>query len=414
MRYVVLGASAAGINGALTLRRLDSDSEIILVSEDEKVYSRCILHHYMEGIRTVERLNFTDTDWDKKYRITWKKGIRATEISAGKKCVRLSDGEELIFDKLLIATGAHSYIPTIPGIKNAGRVLGFRNLEDCERLMELAPESEHIVVMGAGLVGMDVVTGLLTFGKEISVIDMQDHMLPVQLDEKAAETYQKAYGERGVKQYYRIGVKQVVSGPEGMVKELVLSDERTIPCDLLVMTAGVRANVEFLEGSGVKTDRYGLIIDTCGKTNADGIYGAGDVTGRSPIWPAAVKQGIVAACNMAGQERKMTDFFASKSTMNFLEIPTMSLGIHDALDDSYEVEVMEDEKGNYRKIIHKDGKIYGALLQGDLSYSGVLTQLIRFKIDVSKVKKSLFAIDYSDFFHVQDNFEFRYEEGESL
>lgn len=410
MRYVVLGASAAGINGALTLRKLDPDSEIILVSEDERVYSRCILHHYMEGIRTVERLNFTEADWDKTYRITWKKGVRAQRLAPEKKCIELSDGEELIFDRLLIATGAHSFIPPIPGIKNARGILGFRNLEDCERLMELALKAEHIVVVGAGLVGMDVTTGLLHYEKDISVIDMQDHMLPIQLDERAAKTYQDAYEKRGVKQYYRTGVQEVISAEDGSLQELMLSDGRRIPCDLLIMTAGVRANVEFLEGSGVETDRYGLVIDETGQTSEKDIYGAGDVTGRSPIWPAAVKQGIVAGSNMAGVRRAMTDFFTSKSTMNFLGIPTMSLGVHEASDDSEQIEIMEDDKGNYRKIIHKNGRILGALLQGDLSYSGVLTQLIRLKIDVSKVKKPLFAVDYSDFFHVQDNFEFRYEE----
>mgnify|MGYP000070250712 FL=1 len=105
----------------------------------------------------------------------------------------------------------------------------------------------------------------------------------------------------------------------------------------------------------------------------------------------------------------MDDFFASKSTMNFLGIPTMSLGIPERPDDSYDV-VMEDKDGIYRKVIHKNGKIYGAILQGDLSYGGVLTQLIAGKIDVSKVKKPLFEIDYSDFFHTKENFEFYYEE----
>ena len=104
----------------------------------------------------------------------------------------------------------------------------------------------------------------------------------------------------------------------------------------------------------------------------------------------------------------MTDFFASKSTMNFLDIPTMSLGVPEKPDDTYE-EIVEDTGDQYRKVIHKGGTIYGAILQGDLAYGGVLTQLIARKIDVSRVKKPLFSIDYSDFFHTGDNFEFYYE-----
>ena len=86
----------------------------------------------------------------------------------------------------------------------------------------------------------------------------------------------------------------------------------------------------------------------------------------------------------------------------------MSLGINTPEDDSYQVDIEEDDKGNYKKVIHKDGIIYGAIIQGDLAYAGVLTQLIRRKIDISKVKKSIFRIDYSDFFNEKDNFEFQY------
>lgn len=110
----------------------------------------------------------------------------------------------------------------------------------------------------------------------------------------------------------------------------------------------------------------------------------------------------------------MTDFFASKSTMNFLGIPTLSLGINTRPDETYQEIIQETEGGEYKKIIFKDGHIYGAILQNDLAYAGVLTQIIRRNIDVSKVKKPVFKIDYSDFFHLNDNFEFMYEEQEKV
>jgi len=122
----------------------------------------------------------------------------------------------------------------------------------------------------------------------------------------------------------------------------------------------------------------------------------------------AVKEGMVAAANMAGQNRKMTDFFASKSTMSFLGIHTMSIGTVTPPDDSYRVDVY-DKNGVYKKVVSKDGVIVGALLQGDLAYGGVLQQMIARKIDVTRVKKPLFEIDYSDFFHEKANLEFAYE-----
>lgn len=408
MKYVVLGASASGINGVRQLRNLDKEAEITLISKDDKIYSRCILHHYMEGIRDIKKLEFVEDDFINKNNIKWIKGVEATKVDIRTKKVIVSNGEEIEFDKLLIATGSNTFFPPIPNLKEAPNAIGFRNFDDCEKIMEMSKTCDNIVVMGAGLVGIDVISGLTHTGKNVALVEMKDHMLSIQLDKKAALAYEKGFESKGVKQYYEKGIKELIVDETGKITEILLSSGEKIPCDLLIVAAGVRANVSFLEGSGIETDRFGLIIDELGQTNCDDIYGAGDVTGRNPIWPTAVKEGIIAANNMCGVKSEMTDFFASKSTMNFLEIPTMSLGINEPLDETYMVEIESDDNGNYKKIIHKDGKIYGAILQGDLSYAGVLTQLIRAQIDISKVKKSIFKIDYSDFFNIQENFEFTY------
>lgn len=410
MKYVVLGASAAGISGVTELRNLDKDAEITLVSKDDKIYSRCILHHYMEGIRDVKKLEFVEDNFIEKNNINWVKGVAATAVDINEKCVKLENGESVDYDKLLIATGAHTFFPPIPHLKTAKNSVGFRNFDDCEKIMEMSKTCKNVVVMGAGLVGIDVISGLLHTDCNISLVEMQDRMLSIQLDKKAASTYEKAYAEKGVKQYYEKGVKELIVDEDENITEILLTSGETIPCDLLICCAGVRANVEFLQDSGIECDKFGLVIDAFGKTNVEGVFGAGDVSGRNPIWPVAVKEGIIAASNMCGKEAEMTDFFASKSTMNFLGIPTMSLGMNTPADDTYEVEIQNDDNGNYKKVIHKDGKIYGAILQGDLSYSGVLTQLIRRKIDISKISKPLFNIDYSDFFNEKANFEFYYED----
>lgn len=411
-KYVVIGSSAAGINGIRGIRQFDQEGTITLISKDKAVYSRCILHHYMEGIRDLKKLCFVEPDFMESNRINWIAGVGAAGVDTGKQEVLLEDGTHVPYDQLLIAAGSHSFFPPIGGakIQEIGGVYGFRNLEDIDRIMEEAKHAENIVVLGAGLVGIDCISGLLHLGKQLHLVEMNTHMLAIQLDRKAASAYEKAFADQGVKQYYEKGISRVCPNETGHVEAVELADGTRLPCDLLIVTAGVRANVEFLQDSGIETDRFGLIIDAAGRTNVENVYGAGDVTGRNPIWPVAVKEGLIAGANMTGHDRRMTDFFASKSTMNFQGIPTMSLGIHDAPDDTYQVETELDERGNYKKLIHRDGVIYGALLQGDLSYAGVLTQLIRAGIDVSKVKKPLFKLDYSDFFHVKDNFEFTYRE----
>ncbi|MGF0032788.1 NAD(P)/FAD-dependent oxidoreductase [Bariatricus sp. SGI.154] len=409
MKYVVLGSSAAGVNGVRELRKIDPDSEIVLISKDQAIYSRCILHQYLSGERDMERICFAEPDFAELYRVDWIKGKACISVDPKEKQVVLEDGERVDYDKLLIATGSHTFIPPVKNLKEAKNVVGFRNIEDMEVLKEVAKTAKHIIVMGAGLVGLDCTVGFLHLGVKVTLVEMADWLLVKQLDERAAGTYQKAFEDQGVKQYYGVGIAEVILDENRQITEAVLTDGTRLPCDFVVVTAGVRSNVEFLEGSGIETSRFGLVYDETGKTSDDDIYGAGDVSGTSPIWPAAVKEGIVAASNMAGVPRQMSDFFASKSTMNFLGIPSMSLGNVNLKDEDITVEVKET-KDSYKKILHKDGRIVGAVLQGDLAYGGILQQLIARKIDVSKVKKPIFDIDYSDFFHVKDNFEFYFEE----
>lgn len=409
MKYVVLGASAAGINGVREIRRNKPDAEIVLVSKDDAIYSRCILHHYMSGMRTKEQLCFAEPDFETRFRVDWRKGVACVSLDEDKKEAGLSDGSRISYDKLLIATGSHAFLPPVAGLREAAGVYGFRDILETEAIRDKAACAAHIVIMGGGLTGLDAAVGFLHMGKTVDLVETAEWLLPKQLDRRSAATYEKELTGKGVRLHLGVRIERILRDDSGHISGIELGNGETIPCDLLVVTAGVRPNTGFLKGTGVKLDEYGLVINQFGQTNVPDIYGAGDVTGRTPIWPVAVKQGMIAAANMTGYPMSMGDFFASKSTMNFLGIPTMSLGTPVKPDESYE-ELVEDTGETYRKVIHKNGKIHGAILQGELSYGGVLTQLIARRIDVSKVKKPLFAIDYSDFFHTKDNFEFYYDE----
>lgn len=412
MKYVIIGSSAAGINGARELRRLDKDSRIIMISQDKAIYSRCILHHYLAGERTLEQLSFAEEDFAERFRVEWKKGRTCIGLNQEEKKVLLDSGEAVAYDKLLIASGSHTFLPPIPNLDKAeaaGCVCGFRNIEDMEKLKEVAAHAKHIVVMGAGLVGLDCTMGFFSLGRKVTLVETAEWLLSRQLDEKAAKTYEYALEKAGINQYYGAGIQEIRRNERNQIQEILLTDQSLLPCDYLVVTAGVRPNIDFLAGTSVAVDACGLVYDEHGQTNDPSIYGAGDVSGKSPIWPAAVKEGLIAAANMAGEERKMTDFFASKATMNFFGIPTMSLGKVNPAEGEGVAEIEETET-SYKKIVHQQGKIIGAVLQGDLAYSGILQQLIARKIDITRVKKPVFAIDYSDFFHMKENFEYVYEE----
>lgn len=407
MVYVIVGASASGINAAKTLRENDKGIEIILVSKDEYVYSRCILHHFLDGRRKIKALDFTPANFFEDYKIKWIKGVEVTGIDTSVKKLKLSNGEDLKYDKVLLAAGSSSFLPPIENLRTANNIVGLRNLDDAIKIKEEATKVKNVAILGAGLVGVDVLAGLLGYDINMTLIEMGDRILPLQLDNYSAEVYQDRLKEEGVNFKFGVRAEKVIVDDNNNPVSIKLNTGEEVPCELIIACTGVRANIEFLKDSGIECDKFGLIINSKGETNIKDVYGAGDITGRNPIWPTAVKEGIIAANNMLGKEVYMNDFFGSKNTMNFCGVATMSLGLVNKPDDSYTEETQVKGK-DYKKIIHKDGIIYGAIVQGDLSYVGVLTQLIKENIDIRKVKKSIFDIDYSDFFNEKENLEFVY------
>ena len=407
MVYVIVGASASGINAAKTLRENDKNAEIILVSKDEYVYSRCILHHFLDGRREIEALDFTPNNFFEIYNIKWIKGVEVIGIDIKEKKLTLSNNENLSYDKVLLAAGSSSFLPPIENLRTANNVIGLRNLDDAIKIKEEAKKVKNVAILGAGLVGVDALAGLLDYDVNITLIEMGDRILPLQLDNYAANVYQERLKEEGVNFKFGVKAEKVIVDDNNNPVSIKLNTEEEVPCELIIACTGVRANVGFLNNSDIECDKFGLIINSKGETNVRDVYGAGDITGRNPIWPTAVKEGIIAANNMLGKEIYMNDFFGSKNTMNFCGVATMSLGLINKPDDSYKEEIQIKGK-DYKKIIHKDGIIYGAIVQGDLSYVGVLTQLIKENIDIRKVKKPLFDVDYSDFFNEKENLEFIY------
>ncbi|MFR3522509.1 MAG: FAD-dependent oxidoreductase, partial [Clostridia bacterium] len=205
MAYVVVGASAAGINGARTLREYNKDAEIILISKDEHVYSRCILHHYLDGRRTVEDLDFTPREFFDKYNIKWIKGKEVTKIKPEEHSVTLDDGQEIKYEKILLATGAYSFIPPIENLREANNVVGLRDLEDALKIKEVANKVKNVVVLGGGLVGIDALAGIIDYDINLSLVEMGDRILPLQLDKYAANRYERLLEDRGVN--LKFGVK---------------------------------------------------------------------------------------------------------------------------------------------------------------------------------------------------------------
>lgn len=405
--YVILGASAAGINAIKTLKNLDKESNITLISKDGNIYSRCMLHHVISGHRSVESVNFVEDNFIEENNINWLKNKTVNTIDTENKIVKI-DNEDISYDKLLIATGASAFIPPIKNIKEGNHIYPLRNIEDVFDIKEKIKTSKKVAIIGAGLIGIDALTALMEFKDlEVSLIYPNDFILDRQLDEYSAKVYEDKFTELGAKLYPSLPVNQILLDENNDVKGVELGDKTVVECDMIIVSTGVKPNTDFIDNTDIENNRGIVINDKC-ETNIKDVYAAGDVVGKNAIWPLAVKQGIVAAYNMSGIDKILDDDFTFKNSMNFVGIPTVSLGIIIPPDESYDV-ITRCDKDGYRKIIIKDNIITGFLAQGDISYTGPMTYLIRHKIEIKNLKDRVFEIGYADFFSMKENGEFEYD-----
>ena len=408
--YVIIGASIAGITAVKTIRELDKSAKIIVVSKDEKIYSRCMLHHVISEHRTIDGINFVDEDFIKKQDATWIKKATVKSIDPDNKKIKYekdNKGEELAYDKLLITAGANAFIPPIKNLRDAKNVYPLRNIEDAVMIREKAKYSKRIVIMGAGLVGMDALAGLVELDNvgTLTLIASEDRILDKQLDIRAAKVYEEKFEQKGVKILKNCMASEVFLDEDGNIKGIGIKNGEIIPCDLLIVSTGVRSNIEIVKGSGIETEKGIKINEKC-ETNKQDIYAAGDITGTG-IWPLATKQAQVAATNMAGKKATIDDTFEFKNTMNFMGIPTVSIGFITPADDTYDVFTYTDGE-NYKKAVIKDNVLTGFIAQGDISYVGVYTQLIKDKIKVENLKERVFDLGYSDFFKIKEDGQFEW------
>lgn len=406
MNFLILGSSAAGINAARELRKLNPEANITVASKDKILVSRCILHHYIEGKRDETMLHFAGPSVIEEHNINFLTEYEANGVDTTAKTVSFTNGQTLSYDKMLIATGSSSFVPPVPGLREGKQVIGLRDLEDAIAIKEAIKPGMNIAIIGSGLVGMDALESLTHYDVNIHLVDGADHVLNLQLDEVSANTYMEAAKKYNVTGHFSVFAKEVHLDSDNNVTALELANGEKFDVDLIIASAGTRSNTSFLENSEIELWERGLKFDNFGRTNVADVYGAGDVSGVHPIWPMAVKEGIIAANNMSGGNAEMNDFFASKATMNFFGIPTMSVG---SVKPEEGVEILVDQQGDiYRKLAVKDGKIVGAILQNDIDYGGILIQLIKREIDINSLTKSVFHLDYSDFFHLDEKVEYQY------
>lgn len=392
--HIIIGASAAGVSAAKAIRSITSEDEILMISKDDAPHSRCMLHHFLSGQKDQKEIDFTRPDFftDNKINTLWN--TEAVSIDTVNSEVKLSREGNIKYDTLLIATGAKYFIPPIPNFSEAPNVFGFRDFCDAEKIKNEISVGKTCVVIGSGLVGLDAAYALLEKGVKCHIVEIAERICPLQLDDIAGEEYKELFEKQGATFHIAVGVKDSKTDENGRINTVILEDGSVISCDFVIVAAGVRPNLDLVDGSGITAERF-IKVDEHMQTNISNIRAAGDVTGIAGIWSNAALQGEIAGMNMCGIKATLNDRFGFKNTMNFYGLQTLSIG-KDEMSEGSELIKYQSSKG-YSKYIITDGRLTYALVQGDISNCGILEELIKQKVVIEKTEKPIYALSFADF-----------------
>jgi len=390
MRYIIIGGSAAGISAVEAIRSVDRTSPIELFSsEGTPFYSRVLLSYYIAGAITKEELHFRPLEFFSENKVNAHLGQRVERVLPESKSIRMEDGREYPFDRLLIATGSSPKILDIPGKDKKGVVV-IRNIDHAQEIVDRLEEIKTACVLGGGLIGLRTGYALSVRGVKVKIIVKSSHVLSQMLDRDAAEMIQGTMREHGID--IRTGRDAVEIVGKESVEGIILDDGERINCQLVVIGKGVQPNVDFISATQIKVNE-GIVADETMRTNLPDIYVAGDVaetfdlstgrTGVNAIWPCAFEQGRVAGLNMAGKKAKYDGSFRMNS-LDFYGLPVISMGIT-RIDGNEFQQFQRKTKSTYRKIVLKDGCIVGAILVGQIQKAGILTTLLKKRVNVSDV-----------------------------
>ena len=418
MKYLILGNGPAGVIAAETLRKADPKGKITMVgSEDEPPYSRMAIPYYLEGNidEAGTYLRKAKTHF-KKLKIT-NKVAKATAINSNAKTVTLDDGSSEKYDKLLIATGSHPIRPPIPGI-DLPNVHTCWTLDDARAIASLAKQGKTVVQVGAGFIGCIILEALAKNGVDLTVVELGDRMVPRMMTPKAGGIIKDWVQNKGVRVVTSAKVETIAalgqsggsvwdaikgifgggSSPSGDDQMTVtLSTGEKIGCDLVIMSAGVKPNIDFLGGSGVEVAN-GILTDRNMQSSVADIYAAGDVAeapdlfNNSPmvsaIQPNAADQARIAALNMAGKSAEHAGVLAI-NVLDTLGLISSSFGQWEGVDGGEGVELSEPKYNRYISLQFKDDVLVGATSVGLTQHVGVLRGLIQGEVSLGEWKDIL-------------------------
>lgn len=386
-KYLIIGNGVAGTTAAENIRKTDPEGQIsMLTDEGLPFYYRIRLNEFISGDIDEKGLVAKNEKWYADHRIDLKLNTLISGGDPKKKMVVAKDGRDYPYDALLIATGSHSFIPPIKGAEKEG-IFSLRSIRDARDIVRSAGDLEDVVLIGGGLLGLEAGNALRKLGKRISVVEFFPRLLPRQLDVDGAGRLQAIMENMGF--FFRLGAKTEEITGEDRVSGVRLEGGETLETKMVIISAGVRPNLELAESLGLEKDK-GIKVDERLQTTFPDIYAAGDVAEFRGIpygiWTAAMEQGRIAGINMAGGDASY-EGTTMANTLKVVGIDLASAGDIDS-DNKFESQVVQDEKV-YKKIVIDDNRIIGCIMLGDTKGFQKVTGMMSAKQDVSGIKENL-------------------------
>jgi len=398
-RHLIVGGGTAGLNAILTIREHDhGDSEITLVSA-ERPYSRMVLPYYL-GRTIAESHVFTLTPPRlAQLKVQTHIGRRAVKLETAANRVTLDDGTALDYDDLLIATGSSPVKASVPGADLAG-VHCFWTLEQARGVVAQIREGAQVVMVGAGFIAFTILNAILVLKARLTVVEIAPQVLPRMIDREAAAIVEGWLARHGVSM--RTGTTLTAIEDVDGRKRLRFRPGDDLAADVVIMATGIRTNLEWLEGSGVRVNR-GVLTDDHLRSNVPNVFAAGDiaesrdiVTGQPAlhaIEPTAMEHGRVAGANMAGANV----VYQGSLLMNIVEVCHLDIASFGAWDDpTAEVcAASRPERWAYRKLVWRGDRLIGAMILGKAddiwttNDVGMLKGLVRSGGELGKWKEHL-------------------------
>jgi NAD(P)H-nitrite reductase large subunit len=368
-RHVIVGGGTAGHNAINTIRQEERDgrSEIVLVSA-ERPYARMVLPYFLGRTIAESHVHTATPARLAALGVTAHLGRRATGLDAKAGKLTLDDGTVVDFDDLLIATGSSPVRPPVPGADGPG-VHSFWTLEQARGVVAAIRPGSHVALVGAGFIAFTILNAILALGARLTILEIAPQILPRMIDRQGASLVEGWLRQHGVEVH--TGVTLTAVEPVHDHRRLQLRGGRHVDADVVIMATGIRANLQWLEGSGLRVNR-GVVVDDHLRSSASNVYAAGDVaegrdlvTGQPDVHaiePTAMEHGRVAGANMAGRDVA----YRGSLLMNIVEVCHLDVASFGRWDDP-EAELfvaVRPERPAYRKLLWRGDRLTGAMILG--------------------------------------------------